>query len=78
MKKKIMSLSDWILVYLGIFHPDEAVELPSVRFWAITLIVIASGIQIKTKKRFRKHILNVEDCYLEMEDLLKEEKDEKS
>jgi hypothetical protein len=53
--------------YIFLFLKDKAIKIPSAKFWAITLIVVAMGIKIEMPDG---HILTVKDCFNEMEDCL--------
>ena len=56
-----MNIDDYLLLFLK-FGPFK---IPSVKFWAITLLIVGAGIEIKMKD---DHILTMKDCFIEMED----------
>lgn len=60
-----MKLKDYILVFLYQHLPTQKIPIPSVKFWAITLLVVSAGIEIETNDG---HVLTVKDCFVEMED----------
>lgn len=60
-KSDIMRIKDYIVVFLK----DFPCRIPSVKFWAITLLTVSAGIEIKMKDG---HILTLKDCYIEMND----------
>lgn len=59
-----MDCKDYIILLLK----DFPCRIPSVRFWAITLLIVGAGINIEMTDG---HILTVEDCYIEMDDCAK-------
>lgn len=56
-----MKLKDYILLFVR----DSPCKIPSVKFWAMTLIVVNMGLEIEMNDG---HILTVKDCYIEMDD----------
>ena len=61
----IMKIKDYILLFLKDLKPRFKIMIPSVKFWAITLLIVGAGIEIEMKD---KHILTVKDCWIEMDD----------
>ncbi len=51
--------------YIRLFLKDVPCKIPSVKFWAITLLTVGAGIEIEMKDG---HILTVKDCWIEMDD----------
>jgi len=58
-----MKLSEYLLLCLK----DNPMKIPSVKFWAMTILFVQTGLQIQLSNY---HILTVEDCLKEMDDLL--------
>jgi hypothetical protein len=58
-----MKLKEYIILLLK----DNAMRVPSVLFWGLTLLIVAAGMEIKVDG----HILTVKDCFIEMEDCWK-------
>jgi hypothetical protein len=58
-----MEFKEYILIFLKMF--PNVVRIPGVKFWALTLLIIGAGVEIKMDNC---HILTVEDCYKEMDD----------
>jgi len=56
-----MKLEDYILLYLK----DNPSRISSIRFWAMTLLVVSMGMKIQNSCG---HYLTIEDCFKEMED----------
>ena len=56
-----MRLNNYLLLLLK----DNPIKIPSVRFWALTLLLVATGIELKMNNG---HILTIKDCYIEMND----------
>jgi len=44
---------------------ENPLKIPSVKFWAMALILTSAGIKIQMKDG---HILTKEDCFIEMDD----------
>lgn len=59
-------INHYILLYLK----NNPARIPSVHFWAITLILVSVGVKIN----IQGHILTIKDCFEEMEDMLEEGK----
>ena len=59
-----MKIDDYILLLFGKdgIYPCK---IPSVRFWALTLLFVGIGLEIEMKDG---HILTVKDCFIEMDD----------
>lgn len=57
-----MKFEDYVLLFLK----DNPCRVPSVKFWGITLLIVSAGIKIQMDNC---HILTVQDCYNEMDDL---------
>lgn len=56
-----LKLNHYILLYLEKFGKSK---IPSVRFWALTLLIVSVGLEIDVNG----HILTTEDCFKEMDD----------
>ena len=58
-----MKIDDYIILFVK--DRDINFKIPSVRFWAYTLLIVSAGIEIEMKDG---HILTPKDCYIEMND----------
>jgi len=65
-----LKLKEYILIFLYLEngYKKNKTIIPSVKFWAITLLIIGSGLKIQMKNG---HYLTIFDCFIEMEDLVK-------
>lgn len=58
-----MKIDDYIILFVK--DLDVKISIPSVKFWAITLLCVSTGMEIEMKDG---HILTSKDCYIEMND----------
>jgi len=61
MNKMVIPIDKFVLLLLD----KNPMRIPSVRFWAMALILTSAGIKIQMKDG---HILTKEDCFIEMDD----------
>lgn len=59
-----MKIDDYILLIMG-KDGKYPCKIPSVRFWALTLLMVSMGMEIEMKDG---HSLTVKDCFIEMDD----------
>jgi len=64
-----MKFKEYLLVFLYLEHDkEEKIRIPSVKFWGITLLIVACGLKIQMNNG---HYLTEYDCFLEMNDKLR-------
>ncbi|MHA1502428.1 MAG: hypothetical protein ACTSSB_11310 [Candidatus Heimdallarchaeota archaeon] len=60
-----MKLDNFLLLFLK----DNPSKIPSIKFWCLTIFLIDAGIEVEMPDG---HILTIEDCFKELEDITNE------
>ena len=61
----VITLKKYILIFLH--NTTYEHKIPSVHFWALTSLIVRSGVKIKAENG---HYLTIEDCINEMNDCM--------
>jgi len=62
-----LNLKHYLLLFIG--KEGFKGNIPSIRFWSLTLLIVNAGVEIEM---FDGHILTAKDIFREIEDLFNE------